>query len=149
MKLSDLCVLDVAYCTADITVHAAAKLMRQHHTGDLVVIDQSEGGREPVGMITDRDIVVQVLAIGRDPSMTRVMEVMNAPLVIASGSEDLDTALDRMREHGVRRLPIVDDAGNLLGIVTLDDLLRVHARQAGALLDVISKEQTREHRVLR
>lgn len=149
MKLKDLCVLDVACCKPEISIDTAARLMRQQHTGDLVVVDESDGGREPIGMITDRDIVVQVIATGRDPASTKVVDVMTAPLVIASGSEDLDTALERMREQGVRRLPVVDDTGNLLGIVTLDDVLQVHARQAAGLLDVIAREQTRENRARR
>jgi CBS domain-containing protein len=149
MKLKDLCVLDVASCTPESTIVEAARLMRQHHTGDLVVLDDADEEREPVGIITDRDIVVEVLAKGRDPGKTTVREIMSTQLVIASESEEYTEALQRMATHGVRRVPVVDDKRCVVGIVTLDDMLRVHAAQANRLLDIVGKEQVREQRTRR
>ena len=149
MKLKDLCVLDVAFCTPDVTVVEAARLMRQHHSGDLVVLDDADEEREPVGIITDRDIVLEVLAKGRDPGRTTVREIMSTQLVLASDSEDYAEALQRMATHGVRRVPVVDDKRCVLGIVTLDDMLRVHAAQANRLLDIVGTEQVREQRTRR
>lgn len=146
MKLKELCVLDVACCHQGTTIAEAARLMRQHHTGDLIVTDDSDGTREPVGIVTDRDIVMEVIAKSHDPERTCVGEVMANPVVVASGSENVGTAIERMRTHGVRRLPIVDDGGVVLGILTLDDLYRVLAQHTAALAEVVSKEQTREHR---
>lgn len=146
MKLKELCILDVACCQQKMTIAEAARLMRQHHTGDLIVTELRDGANEPVGILTDRDIVMEVIAKERDPARVHVSEVMAAPIVIASGSEDVTTAIERMRVHGVRRLPIVDDAGGLLGIVTLDDLYRVLAEQTTALTEVVNKEQVREQR---
>ena len=146
MRLKDLCVLDVACCTRDISVAAAARLMREHHTGDLVVIDNADEEREPVGIVTDRDIVMEVLAQGRNPDQTSVGDVMSKQLVVASESEDVSQALQRMVAHGVRRIPVVDDEECVLGIVTLDDMLRVHAEQASSLAHIVSKEQMREQR---
>jgi CBS domain-containing protein len=146
MKLKELCVLDVACCHKNMTIAEAARLMRQHHTGDLIVIDESDGEREPLGIVTDRDIVMEVLAKGRDPDRTQVGQVMAVPLVVASGSENVATAIERMRTHGVRRLPIVDDNGAVLGIITLDDLYRVLAEHTAALAAIVSKGQTRESR---
>lgn len=149
MKLKDLCVLDVACCTRDITVLAAARLMREKHAGDLVVVDDRDEEREPVGIITDRDIVVEVLAKGHDPNTTTVGEVMSNPLVVASASEDVSAALQRMAAHGVRRIPVVDDEQYVLGIVTLDDILRQHAEQAAQLSSVLVREQVHEQRARR
>lgn len=149
MQLKDICVLDVAACGRDASVLEAARLMRQHHCGDLVVVDDPKGDRTPAGIVTDRDIVIEVLAAELDPAKTRVAQIMSAKLVIASGSEDERTAIDRMRLHGVRRLPVVDHAGTLLGIVTLDDLLTLHAEQATALAAIVSKEQAHEQRARR
>jgi CBS domain-containing protein len=149
MQLKDLCVFDVACCTPDISVTAAARLMREHHTGDLVVIDNADEEREPVGIVTDRDIVVEVLAQGRDPDKTKVGDIMSKQLVIASESEDAFQALQRMVAHGVRRIPVVDDEQCVQGIVTLDDMLRVHAEAANSLVQIVSKEQTREQRARR
>ncbi len=149
MKLRDLCEFEVACCTRDATIAQAARLMRQHHVGDLIVIDDTDGDREPIGILTDRDIVLEVVAQGRDPSHTSVNEVMSSQLVVASIHEDVETVLERMRQHGVRRVPVVDENGNVFGILTLDDLLRIHADQAAALLSVVTKEQSREHRARR
>ncbi|WP_129781994.1 CBS domain-containing protein [Peristeroidobacter soli] len=146
MQLKELCVLDVACCKKGTSVAEAARLMRQHHTGDLIVTDDSDGTREPVGIVTDRDIVMEVVAKGQDPDRLQVGQIMAKPIVVASGSEDIATAIERMRTHGVRRLPIVDDNDAVLGIVTLDDLYRVLADQTAALAAIVSKEQTRENR---
>ena len=146
MQLKELCVLDIACCHKDTTIAEAARLMRQHHTGDLIVIDESDGEREPLGIVTDRDIVMEVVAKGRDPDCSQVHQLMAVPLVVASSSENVATAIDRMRTHGVRRLPIVDDNGAALGIITLDDLYRVLAEHTAALAAIVSKEQTRESR---
>lgn len=149
MQLKDLCVLDVACCTRDITVTAAARLMRERHTGDLVVVDNADEEREPIGIVTDRDIVVEVLAQGRNPDKTTVGDVMSQQLVIASESEDASQALQRMAAHGVRRIPVVDHNQCVVGIVTLDDMLKAHAEQAAGLAQVVSKEQSREQRARR
>jgi CBS domain-containing protein len=149
MQLKDLCVFEVACCTRDISVSEAARLMRAHHTGDLIVIDNADEEREPVGIVTDRDIVVEVLAQGRNPDKTTVGDVMSKQIVIAAGSEDAEQALQRMVAHGVRRIPVVDDEQYVMGIVTLDDMLRIHAEQANSLAHVISKEQSREQRARR
>lgn len=149
MLLKEICVLDVACCGRDAGILEAARLMRQHHTGDLIVVDDPDGDRVPVGIVTDRDIVVEVLANGLDLTATRVAQIMSARLVIAASAEDTSDAMDRMRLHGVRRLPVVDHDGRLMGIVTLDDMLTLHAAQATVLADIVSKEQHREHRTKR
>ena len=149
MLIEEVCVLDVASCSRDTSILEAARLMRQHHTGDLVVVDEPGRGSVPLGIVTDRDIVVEALANGRDAAATTVAEIMSARLVIAAGSEDVSAAIDRMKLHGVRRVPVVDHAGNLMGILTLDDVLRLHAARAAALADIVSKEQGREYRARR
>ena len=149
MLVNEICVLDVASCGRDAGILEAARLMRQHHTGDLTVVDDPDGNRVPVGIVTVRDIVVEVLANGLDLAETKVAEIMSSKLVIAGAEEDSSDAVERMRLHGVRRLPVVDHAGRLMGIVTLDDMLTLHAAQAAALADIVSKEQRREHRAKR
>jgi CBS domain-containing protein len=146
MKLKDLCELDVATCLREQTISAAARLMRERHSGDLVVIDDSDAEREPIGIITDRDIVLEVVARGRDPDKTTVGEIMATQVVVASQDESPEQALERMALHGVRRVPIVDDEGFIVGIVSLDDLLHVHAQQAARLLEVVTKQRTKERR---
>jgi len=146
MLVKDICVLDVASCGRDLNILEAAALMRQHHTGDLIVVDDPQGDRTPAGIITDRDIVIEVLGNELDPATTSVSSVMSAKLVIASASEDVSDALERMRLHGVRRLPVVDHDGSLFGVVTLDDILTLQVGQLNTLAAIVSKELTREQR---
>lgn len=149
MKLKDLCVLEVACCTREVTITAAAQLMRERHAGDVIVVDNADEEREPVGILTDRDIVIEVLAKGRDPNKTTVAEVMATQLVVAGENEDSTQALQRMAAHGVRRIPVVDDERCVVGIITLDDLLREQAEQATRLLEVVTKQQAKERRARR
>ena len=149
MTLNDICTLNVAHCGRDTNLLEAATLMREQHTGTLVVVDDPQGDRTPAGIVTDRDIVVEALANGLNPASTSVARIMGAKLVIGSTSDTLADAVERMRQHGVRRLPVVDRAGRLTGIVTLDDMLTLHARQAAALAEIVSKEQTHEQRARR
>ena len=149
MLLKEVCVLDVAACGADVSILEAARLMRRHHTGDLIVVDDPDGDRVPLGIVTDRDIVVEVLANELDPANTTVAKIMSTRLVVASATEEVSAAVDRMRLHGVRRVPVVEEGGRLMGIVTLDDVLKLHAAQSAALSEIVSKEQGREYRARR
>jgi CBS domain-containing protein len=146
MLLKEFCTTEVVYCTRDTTVFEAAQLMRRKHIGDLVVVDDPDDDFAPVGLITDRDIVVKVIGNELSASQTRVGEIMRTPLVTASESEDSSVAISRMRAHGVRRLPITRGHGKLAGIVTLDDLLRRLRFEVDALLDIVAKEQDQERR---
>ena len=149
MKLKELCTPDVVYCTAQISALHAAHLMRERHVGDLVIIDESEQTPAPIGIVTDRDIVVEVLAKDLDPATTPVGQIMRTPLVIARTSEEADNALERMRAHGVRRIPVLDEHEQLTGILSLDDLLKRLAADAAGLADIVTREQDREHRLRR
>jgi CBS domain-containing protein len=120
--------------------------MRKRHTGDLVVVEDDEERQEPLGIITDRDLVVEVLAKGLDPSTTLVGSVIRTPLVIARDDEDSTQALERMRVHGVRRIPVVGARGKLVGIVTVDDMLKRLAQQVSVLTEIVSREQRQEER---
>jgi CBS domain-containing protein len=149
MLLKEFCTTEVAYCSRDTTVAEAAQIMRRKHVGDLVIVDDPDEDFSPVGLITDRDIVVKVLGNELDPRKTAVGEIMQTPLVTASEDEDSSIAIGRMRNHGVRRLPVTRGHGKLAGIVTLDDLLRRLRFEVDALLDVVSKERDHERREIR
>jgi len=149
MLLKDVCVLDVACCGRDTGIIEAARLMRHHHSGDLVVVDDPAEERVPVGILTDRDIVVEVLGNELDPGKTKVAQVMSRTLVIAQEGEDTAVAVERMHAHGVRRLPVVNRAGSLIGVFTLDDAMRLHAERAAELVEIAAKGQTHERRTRR
>jgi CBS domain-containing protein len=146
MLLNTFCILDVACCTPRTTALEAAHLMRHKHVGDLVVVEDDEDRQEPLGVITDRDIVVEVLAKGMDPATTLVGSVMRKPVVIARENEDTTQVLERMSNHGIRRMPVVGSRGKLVGIVTADDLLKRVALEVTALTEIITSEQGREQR---
>lgn len=148
MKLKNVCTLDVVCCKSQSSIFEAARQMREHHVGNLVVVEdaEDEGKNLPVGIITDRDIVVEVVSRNRDPQTTTVASVMSTPIVVADESEDVAEAVERMQAHGVRRIVITGAHGTLSGIFTMDDVLRLNAEQVAAPLAVMTKEQKREHR---
>jgi CBS domain-containing protein len=146
MLLKALYTPDVVACGPSTTALAAARLMREKHTGDLVVVEDPSSDRIPLGIVTDRDIVIEVLAKDLDPAKTAVTAFMRRPLVLAEESEDAAQALERMRQHGVRRLPVIGRDRSLVGILALDDLLHQLADAAGALAGIVAAEQNREHR---
>jgi CBS domain-containing protein len=149
MQLNSFCMLDVASCSPRVTVLEAAHLMRRKHTGDLVVIDDDEQTPAPLGIITDRDIVVEVLGKGLDPAVTTVGSVIRTPVIIADENEDSSQVLERMRVHGVRRIPVVGVGGKLVGIVTVDDMMKRLASDAALLTQIVSVEQSHETRARR
>jgi CBS domain-containing protein len=144
MKIGEICTRIVTFATKDMPLVDAAKLMRQHHVGSLIVVEEESRGRVPVGMLTDRDIVVEVLAPGLDYKNLSVGEIMSSQLITARESDDMLGVLRVMRQRGIRRMPVITEAGTLAGIVTLDDLLEILAEQMDDLVDAIAGEQAKE-----
>lgn len=149
MLLGSICTLNVECCSPRATVLEAAALMRRKHIGDLVVVDDGENEQVPLGIITDRDIVIEVLGKGLDPATTLVGSVIRTPVVIAREGEDSSQALERMRAHGVRRMPVVSSGGRLIGIITIDDMLKHLASDASQLAEIVAREQSHEQRTRR
>jgi len=144
MAIGEICNREVVYAARDTTVQAAAKLMRHYHVGSLVVIDEFGGKRIPVGIVTDRDIVVEVDATELDPKVMTIGDIMTSQLATVPESEGLLETMEVMRAKGVRRLPVVGGEGQLVGIVTIDDLLEILAEELTDLTRIVSKEQARE-----
>ncbi len=121
---------------------AAAQIMRDKHIGYLVVAEPNvaDGTIRPVGVLTDRDIVVGVVARQVDPRSLRVGDVMTRQPVVVEEGDSLEGALGDMRRIGVRRLPVVSRAGQLVGVLSLDDVLDVVARQMAAMSGSITNE---------
>ena len=149
MLLNEICTPDVVYCSADSTALAAARLMRERHVGDVVVVEEPNGDQVPIGVVTDRDIVVEVIAQEQDPAKVTVREIMRTPVVVAQATEEVSQAVERMKVHGIRRIPVMGESHRLVGILCLDDLLKQIAAEAGTLVDIVSREQNREHRLRR
>jgi CBS domain-containing protein len=121
-------------------------IMRQKHVGDLAIVDDEDEDQLPLGIIADRDIVIEVLGNDRDPAVTKVHEVLRIPVVVAYETEDTSQAVERMRTHGVRRLPVLGARRKVVGIISLDDLIKQLAADANLLSDIVVREQSHEHR---
>ena len=144
MLIREICTTEVVCCRPKTSALEAASLMRHRHVGDVVVVSDPEGERVPLGVVTDRDLTIEVLANGRDAATVPLSGLMRSPVVIARDSEDAGAVIERMRFHGVRRIPIVDARGALIGIVTLDDLLQALLSEMRTLLESQTKAQRRE-----
>jgi CBS domain-containing protein len=144
MRIGEICTVQAISCTRDETVQGAALLMRKHHVGDLVVVDQPDGERLPVGILTDRDIVVSVIALALDPASLLVGDVMSDDLLVAKEEDDVYETIERMRFRGIRRVPVVAESGSLTGIVSVDDLLEFLADEMGELSRIAVHQQSHE-----
>ncbi|MDD5034431.1 MAG: CBS domain-containing protein [Methylococcaceae bacterium] len=145
MSVGQFCNRDTVIVRKHDTIVEAAKLMRQHHVGCVIVVeDDAHGTVTPVGIVTDRDLVVEILAKEVDPDVVTLGDIMSFELVAAQEDDRLWDTLQRMRIKGVRRIPVVDRHGALKGILCSDDLLEVLAGEMGELAKLISREQLRE-----
>ena len=144
MAVGEICNREVVVTEKTLSVVGAAQLMRKHHVGDLVVVEEKDGSRRPVGVVTDRDIVVEVVAAGVNPEALTVGDIMSPEVATVREGEGLFEALRYMRDKGVRRMPVVDREGALVGILTLDDLLELLAEEMAELAKLVSHERKRE-----
>lgn len=149
MSIGALCNREVVCASRETTVHDAAQLMRQRHVGTLVVVDEFSGRRVPVGIVTDRDIVVEVNAVGLDPKTITLGDIMDEALVTVSEGAGLHEAMGAMRAKGVRRLPVVGKEGELVGILAVDDLLELLGDELSDVARIIAREQAHEARARR
>ena len=144
MAVGEICSREVVFVRRGESVRDAAPLMREHHVGAVVVVDEREGSRMPAGVVTDRDIAVAVVAKGLDADGVQVEDLMSGELVTAQDTEGIAECIARMRGRGVRRMPVVAARGALVGIVTADDLLDLLAEELAGLARTVVNEQRRE-----
>ena len=143
MNLFDVCTSDLVILKASATVAEAARLMRDRHVGCVIVFGDTLP-RRPVGIITDRDIVIKVVADEQKHASTTIGEVMSTDLVVSPGTTGIYEAVTLMSERGVRRLLVMDDAGHPKGIVSFDDLLRFIAKEQNTMAPAIASGLLRE-----
>ncbi len=137
LDAGELCNRQVVIASPDEPILAAARRMREHRVGCLVVVEGEPGQRRPIGMLTDRDIVVYAVADGGALAGRTVGACMNPNLVTAHEREGLLEVIRRMRVNGIRRVPVVDGDGVLQGILSVDDVLDVVAEEVGGLAAVL------------
>lgn len=146
MAIGEICNRDVVIAGPKSTVTDVAKLMREHHVGDVVIVEDAAGLTKPVGILTDRDIVLEMIAQEVPLETCTAADIMSFELVTAQEDEGVWDVIQRMRQNGLRRVPVVDGRGGLLGIITADDLLELLADEMTALVGAEAREQQRERR---
>lgn len=144
MTIGAICNYEIITVQRESTVLQAAKLMRQHHVGDVVVTENHKNKTVPVGIVTDRDIIIEVIATELDCNVITTGDIMVHSLATVKESAGVLEGIQLMTSKGVRRLPVVDDSGSLIGIVTLDDLMQLLAKEIGALSKLVAHEQKNE-----
>lgn len=144
MTVGGICNRVVVTADRSTTIQEAAKLMRDHHVGTLIVAREEDAALVPVGILTDRDIVVEVVAAAVDQDALTVGDVMSHELTMVQEESSVWDALELMRSRGVRRLPVVNRRGGLEGILTLDDVLDLLAEAMRDLTGTVTRELEKE-----
>jgi len=144
MSIGEFCNREVVFATREMGLPEAAQLMRQHHVGDLVVVDEVNGKRVPVGIVTDRDMVIEIIAQSLDLNAFSVGDIMSQQLVSVRETEGVFETIRVMRSKGIRRIPVVNQEGGLVGIVSADDILDLLAEEMTELAKVAPRGQERE-----
>jgi signal-transduction protein with cAMP-binding, CBS, and nucleotidyltransferase domain len=137
MSIGRICTRHVDLADADETAAAAAQRMHDRKVGTLIILDRAN---RPVGILTDRDLVLRVVAPGRDPRQTHVAEVMTRDPRTISEAEPIEQALSLMRTGCVRRLQVTARDGALVGLISLDDMLSLMAEEFAQIGAIVEKE---------
>jgi signal-transduction protein with cAMP-binding, CBS, and nucleotidyltransferase domain len=146
LRIKDVSVHEPVTARVDESVGTCARRMHDEHVGCLVVVERSDGSDFPVGMLTDRDIAIEVVAFGLDPATLTAGDVMTEKPATVDEDDDLLGALAHMRERGVRRLPVVRPDGALTGMLALDNLLEALGEEIDGVVGVMRAQRTRELR---
>jgi CBS domain-containing protein len=144
MPIGEFCNREVVFATREMSIQEAALLMRQYHVGDLVVVDEIDGKRVPAGIVTDRDIVIEIISQSLDLSEFSVGDIMSSQLISVQENEGVFETIRLMRTKGIRRIPVVNQEGGLEGLVSADDILDLLSEEMAELAKVAPREQERE-----
>jgi predicted transcriptional regulator len=144
MLVSEVFTATVVRTSRSTTLQEAAQLMRRQHVGALVVTDEGMERDRPLGIVTDRDIVIKAVAEGMAVQHTTVGEIMTQALATVLRTDTLQQALELMRTRGVRRLAVAEPNGEIAGIVSIDDIVDRFAAEVGAMHGILANELSRE-----
>ncbi len=147
MNVGEICNREVIIMGKDGSIRDAAQLMREFHVGDIVIVEERDQQRYPVGILTDRDMVIEILANDVDVDAVDVGDAMSFDLLTAREDDSIWDTIKRMRSKGVRRIPVVDQKGVLAGILAMDDLIEIFAEQLTDVAALIAREQKRERQL--
>ena len=141
MSIGEFCTRTVVVAEKDTSIVGLAQLMRKYHVGDVVVVEKHVDRMLPVGIITDRDIVVELIAEEVDLESVTAGDVMSTELITAKQNEGIWDTLQLMQSQGIRRLPVVNEEGFLEGILTVDDLIDLLADELVILAKIAGRGQ--------
>ena len=144
MKTGELCNREVITASRDTSIAEAARLMRDHHVGSLIIVESRDGRTEPVGILTDRDIVIEVIAEDVALADVTIGDVMSFALLKVSEDESILETTQRMRARGVRRAPVVAKDCSLVGIVAIDDILQLLSEELLTVSRLMAREAEQE-----
>ena len=141
MTVGKFCSREVIVAGKESSVAEIARLMRKHHVGDVVIVSRNGGRAKPVGILTDRDIVIELIACDVPLDSVTAGDIMSCELVTAGENDSIWDILQHMRAKGVRRVPVVGRGGDLVGILAADDLLELFAEELNLLARIPFREQ--------
>ncbi|MDH3609439.1 MAG: CBS domain-containing protein [Gammaproteobacteria bacterium] len=144
MFVGEICNRQVVICGRDDSIQNAAELMRDNHVGDVIVVEHKEGKHFPIGILTDRDIVIEVLAEGVNLNDIVVNDVMSSELISVKEDDYIIETIEQMRDRGIRRVPVVNQEGSLEGILAVDDAIELVAELLSNLVRLFKHEFNRE-----
>ncbi|KTC93220.1 CBS domain-containing protein [Legionella cincinnatiensis] len=144
MIVGEYCNRDVVVINCNESVKNAAELMRHYHVGDLVLLEEQKNKKTPIGIVTDRDLVIEVMAAGISPESILIKDIITEPFNSIFENDNLLDALELMHSKKIRRLPVVDNDKALVGIITLDDFIEILAENMANVVDVIKLQQQKE-----
>ena len=147
MRVGEYCNREVVVVEEEKSVTEAAAIMRQYHVGDVVICKAKFWKQIPVGIITDRDIALEIVAKGTDPDSIRVGEAMSFDLTTVSEHDDLMHVIEVMRDKGIRRVPVIDADEALVGILTVDDIVDLLSEVLVDLAHLVDRQKRRETRL--
>jgi CBS domain-containing protein len=147
IDVGDLCIREVVVAAPDASLLDVAGLMRTHHVGDVIIIEHRGGRAYPIGIVTDRDVVILGVVEAADRLGDLIAnDLITRPLVTVREHESIDAALDLMQAKGVRRVPVVDDEGALVGILSTDDMIGVLGERLGRITGLFARGRQIEQR---
>jgi predicted transcriptional regulator len=145
MKVGKYCTRETIFVRSNETPLDAALVMREKNVGCVVIVDDIKGKLVPVGILTDRDITIEIVAEEVNPLDVTVGDLVYKPIICVNQQDDLSESLKVMSQQGVRRIPVVDNEGTLVGVLAMDDCLEIMAEQFNYLVALFKKETKNEH----
>jgi CBS domain-containing protein len=144
MNAGELCNRQVVTASRDTNVSEAAQLMRDKHVGSLIIVEERDNHMEAVGILTDRDIVIEVLAEKVDPEAVTIGDIMTGAVLKVCEQDSILDIARRMRARGVRRVPVVSNQCELVGVLAQDDILKLLSEELSLLVKVTAREAEQE-----